>query len=47
MGVWGLGKQQAQQNIETSKGKVWGWMNASVRGAGARFSGVGVNIAVE
>jgi hypothetical protein len=26
VGVRGLGRQQAQQNIEPSKGKVWGWM---------------------
>jgi len=47
VGVWGLGRQQARQNIEPNKGEVWGQMNASVRGAGARSSGVAAKIAVE
>ena len=27
-GVWGLGRQQAHQNIESGKGKLWGWTSA-------------------
>ena len=34
VGVRGLGRPRAQQNIEPSKRKVWDWMSASVRGAG-------------
>ena len=29
VGVQGLGRQQAAQNIESGKGKLWGWTSAA------------------
>ena len=41
MGVQGLGRQQAHQNIGSGKGKLWGWTSAWSSGVGTRSSGVG------